>query len=1337
MKTLFTSILLVITFYISAQVPQQISYQAVARNSSGQVIQNQTIGVKLDLRQGSSSGTIVFSETHSKTTNQLGLFTLGIGSVSTAAFSSINWENGPYFLEVSIDPNGGSSYTSMGTQQLLSVPYALYAKNAGGVNLNAGNGISINSGTITNTAPNQTVNISGSGVTGSYPNYTISAASTSSTNISAGNANLIITQSGTDYTLTPITPILDVIGGSISGAYPNQTLTVPAGVTYTNGSGISITSGSVITNTAPDQPVTLIGNGGTTVSGSYPNYTVTSASSQSTTLIQGNNISLNQSGNSYTVSAPAYSISLPGGNVAQITNGISTSTAPISPTNLTLSGANNNILSAGGNTIALNTYSAGTGIAISGSAPNFLISNTAPAVTPTITGTGVATVNNIAPNYTVNVPMSIYNNITGVFTTGTQTILVTPTLSIVGNVLRSGPSTNTVNIPAPLLSYTPTSSEGTIFLGSQSAVVPNYTLANTSNTITLNNGFASSTAVIPVPVLALTGTTLQSGPLSNTVSLAGLNGIYGGSGAIPVGETTVSVGTNTLTFLSGNTSGKSIANFYGGGFTGTNLTIGHIGSNSAALRIVGSASSTPVLYGNVTGSSNGISITGGSSSNGLYATTNNEAGVGTFTTGTGKFVISHNASMSNPTMHLRENTSNLNRIKFSNTTIPSKFFELASQTNTLDKDAAISFNHHDGTTYRPILLVYGDNKVVVHNMNTALASLHVMDTAKTGNGIASEGFAQPGAIIIARNNQAGFGSRQAILATDEIGKLSFSGHNGTSYGNGPKISARAIEAYTGSGNGSELVFSTIPAGSTTSQDVMTLQSSGNVLITNSLVLPTGASAGRVLTSDASGIASWQNPSNTSPWIQGVGTVTLANVTDKVGIGINNPNASLHINNNAASLDGLSLDLNNTSNGSNGLQLRHFGLGNAAYIEINNQSSSARIIEAQSNGTGQAIRAVLTNSLNSSVLLDVEHKGTGKTAFFRTTNTFNSSRVVDILSMGSGAALGAENSGTGSAAILNVNNPASTAFALQVGNSGSGSAIYASNSSATGRGIEAFANSGHAIYAANSSSTSATLYAENTGTANVAFFNASNGRALYARNTSTLNSSVVEVESNGNGVGIQVYKNAGSSGSVASFANFSTTNPNDAVVISNNGSANSLYVAKPVSSTSGNVAKFENAGSNNPADAVMIINNGVGAAIKATSSSTVAGSTNASVWLENGHLKSTQTTAAVVSTVSISGGYSGVTLTPSNCTDVKGSLSAVCTTTGNVNVGGQVTIRVTFNKAYTVNPTVVITPNNDLGSMSYFISTINTSSFNITIKNNTGNNISGSSFTYGFNYMVIE
>jgi hypothetical protein len=116
-----------------AQAPQGIKYQAVARDAAGTIIASQPVSVRFSVRSGSATGTVVYSETHSATTNQFGLFTvsLGMGAPVSGTFSAINWASGSMFLETELDPAGGSNYISMGASQMLSVPYALYSENSG------------------------------------------------------------------------------------------------------------------------------------------------------------------------------------------------------------------------------------------------------------------------------------------------------------------------------------------------------------------------------------------------------------------------------------------------------------------------------------------------------------------------------------------------------------------------------------------------------------------------------------------------------------------------------------------------------------------------------------------------------------------------------------------------------------------------------------------------------------------------------------------------------------------------------------------------------------------------------------------------------------------------------------------------------------------------------------------------------------------------------------------------------------------------------------------------------------------------------------------------------
>ncbi len=127
--TIIYAVLLVTTGI--AQSPEKISYQAVIRNSSDQLVTNQAIGMQISILQNSETGAVVYTETQSPTTNGNGLVSIEIGSGTTSDdFSTIKWANDIFFIKTETDPIGGTSYTITGTSQLMSVPYALHAKTA-------------------------------------------------------------------------------------------------------------------------------------------------------------------------------------------------------------------------------------------------------------------------------------------------------------------------------------------------------------------------------------------------------------------------------------------------------------------------------------------------------------------------------------------------------------------------------------------------------------------------------------------------------------------------------------------------------------------------------------------------------------------------------------------------------------------------------------------------------------------------------------------------------------------------------------------------------------------------------------------------------------------------------------------------------------------------------------------------------------------------------------------------------------------------------------------------------------------------------------------------------
>lgn len=173
MKKLLLLSALFISILTFAQVPQGISYQAIALNGSGTPVVSSNVRVKLSILDVSATGTTLYSETQLKTTNPNGLFnlTIGQGTVVSGVFNTINWGTNSKFLKVEMDAAGGTTYALVGTTQLLSVPYALAAES---LVTSAGEGITL-------VSPNGTpytlsVNNSGqlslptSGTTGTIPN---------------------------------------------------------------------------------------------------------------------------------------------------------------------------------------------------------------------------------------------------------------------------------------------------------------------------------------------------------------------------------------------------------------------------------------------------------------------------------------------------------------------------------------------------------------------------------------------------------------------------------------------------------------------------------------------------------------------------------------------------------------------------------------------------------------------------------------------------------------------------------------------------------------------------------------------------------------------------------------------------------------------------------------------------------------------------------------------------------------------------------------------------------------------------------------------------------------
>ena len=131
---LFTVILLFLGLSLNAQAPQGFNYQATVRNSSGNLVLNESVRFSFNIIQGSQTADPTYSEDHALLTDDLGQVSLviGQGSPTAGVFSEVDWSIGNYYLAIELDT--GNGYVAMGTTQLLSVPYAMYSNNSGSSN---------------------------------------------------------------------------------------------------------------------------------------------------------------------------------------------------------------------------------------------------------------------------------------------------------------------------------------------------------------------------------------------------------------------------------------------------------------------------------------------------------------------------------------------------------------------------------------------------------------------------------------------------------------------------------------------------------------------------------------------------------------------------------------------------------------------------------------------------------------------------------------------------------------------------------------------------------------------------------------------------------------------------------------------------------------------------------------------------------------------------------------------------------------------------------------------------------------------------------------------------
>ncbi|MDP4184066.1 MAG: hypothetical protein Q8862_02755 [Bacteroidota bacterium] len=541
-------VVLLITVNIFAQSPQKMSYQAVIRKADGTLIQNKSVGVRISILQGSDSGLAVYVETHSATTNANGLLSLEVGGgfAQIVPFSSIDWAKGPYYLKTEIDPAGGMNYSITATNQLLSVPYALFAANAG-------NGTPGPQGIQGPQGPQGPQGVAGSSVmvvdnlTGGGSTSALSAqqgvvlqnakidkdAAFSGDVIGTYNKGLTVTSiQGTQVTskqpLKGQVFIADQWGWYPSYLYADNVYFTPisgiAGSTLQEAllslkSQINTATGGGITSVSHD--VTLSGDGISSSPLSIANVLYTKISN----IASGSLIGRSTSG---TGNAEAITI----GTGLSLNNGILSATG--SGVNL-LSGEN--YLSLAGQTLTVNP------INLSGSNVNGILKSTAfPALTgdiTTITGSLVTTLNNVGipGNYYSVTTDSKGRVISGNTTINAGEIFINPITGVTGSNVQQALESLKSQISSAASGGLTTVARDATFVGDGSSLNPlgladkSVTFGKMANIPTLTLiGRSSATSGSPESITLGSGLTLNNGVLSasgtsGSTTLSGLSDV--------------------------------------------------------------------------------------------------------------------------------------------------------------------------------------------------------------------------------------------------------------------------------------------------------------------------------------------------------------------------------------------------------------------------------------------------------------------------------------------------------------------------------------------------------------------------------------------------------------------------------------------------------------------------------------------------------------------------------------------------------------------------------------------------------------------------------------------
>jgi hypothetical protein len=938
MKLSLSVLLLLLTLLGFSQSPSLINYQGVARDANGNPITG-ALGLKFELRQGSANGGTVFTEQQTVTAGSLGVFNTQIGKINGSNLSTVNWQAGTLFLEVSISLSGGT-YTSMGAQQLVSVPYALnatsvpasYTNNiltigsqvftlspANGAVYTASTGIAITSGSvITNTSPDVPVTFTSSSsnitINGAYPDFGIS------------------------YSATPIPASLTLNGNNNNNlSAGNNTVVLN---TYTAGSGINMSGG--------------------------PNYTISSSASNPTVNGAGVAVVSPTTGSNFTVTVPNPSISVTG-TLLTLSQGTAVSTATLNPPTLALSGTNNNSLTAGNNTVILNTYTTGSGITMSGG-PNYTISSS--ASNPTVNGAGVAVVSpTTGSNFTVTVPNPSIS-VTGTLLTLSQGAAVSTATLNPPSLSLSGPNNNSLtagNNTVALNTYT-------VGSGLTIAGGPNYTISSSAANPTISGtGIAvvspttgSNFAVnVPGPALSVSGSTLtiNQGTTSSSAIIPTTTVTASGIASVAVSGLSYNVNVPTPNFLS--TGATSIQGSY------PNYTVVTSASPGSTMVGTGAAVVTPTTGSNYvinvpvsaltsTFGIASISSAGTNSFNINVPAPAYNSVTGALNTGTATTNIIQALTFSNNILTSGPSTNTVSLPTSPNTSIspagsasvtgafPSFTVSAPAQPTIIGTGLAVVSPSTGAniTVSVPLLTYTASTGILASGTNTLdMTSPLVLSGTTLSAGPSSNSvnlstispFTTTGANIYQATltNSVGIGTNAPTAKLDVVESATYAGSHLKVQNTNPSNTSNMVD-FTSIGGGNVLnVFSNNSSTAT----VAGLFDGG--IISRGKTVTSSGYAFRVLNSISNDLFVVRNDGN-------------------VGVGTSNPSALLHVINTSL-FDAIAADVTNVSNGGNALQIRHFGIGNAGFFQINNASGASAIEATSNSGSQNTVRSVSSAS----------------------------------------------------------------------------------------------------------------------------------------------------------------------------------------------------------------------------------------------------------------------------------------------------------------------------------------------------------------------------------------